>query len=190
MEDKEQCLVVYDATRKPSLLDESWGAGAFSMWLRGRTTGMLGATSWEEIFRWLEIRSEKHGKILEVQFWGHGRPGDAVVNSKSMKDVIGHPGWAKLMCSEGLWWFRTCSTFRGEKGKKLAKDLSSLLGCRVAGHTHAIGFPFHSGLHSVAPGEEPAWPDEEGWKGKESKGSFLGRPNTIMFWRNTLPNGW
>jgi len=187
----ESSLIVYDATRKPSLLDESWGSGAFSMWLRGRSDGMLGALSWKEVFQWLKQRREDHGPIKELQFWGHGHPGEAYINGKSIRDVIGHLDWKELMDKNGLWWFRTCSTFHGEEGKKLAEQFSALLGCRVAGHTHKIGFPTHSGLHSILPFEKANWKDNEGKKKNgKIKGSLCLRTRTIPFWRNTIPKGW
>lgn len=184
-------LVIYDATRKPSLLDESWGAGAFSMWFRERTEGMLGALSWEEVFTWLDIRVLKHGLIKEVQFWGHGTPGEAYINGEKITEAIKKALWVKRFTDDGLWWFRTCSTFNGEKGKSFAKDFSSWISCKIAGHTHKIGFPTHSGLHSILPNEEPNWLDNEGLnKNGNLKRSYFWRPNTIPFWKNTIPKEW
>ena len=95
------------------------------------------------------------------------------------------------MNENGLFWFRTCSTFHGEAGKEFAKTFSELIRCKTAAHTHKIGFPSHSGLHSIMPGEEPNWPSEEGKDKKGNvKSSGLFKPNTIWFWRNTIPEGW
>lgn len=186
-------LVIYDATRKPSLLDESWGAGAFSMWLRGRTEGMLGALSWKEVFKWLRQRSDEHGLINEVQLWMHGTPGEAYINGERLTDFIeGYKDIFKtFMVPKGLWWFRTCSTFQGKEGKEFARDFTELMGCKVAAHTFNIGCPTHSGLHSILPGQMPNWDNNEGVsKDGSSKRSYFWRPNTIPFWRNTIPLGW
>jgi len=186
-------LVIFDATRKSSLLEEGWGIGSFSMWFRGRTDGMLGALSWKEAFDWLEQRVEdNNGPLKEIEFWGHGSSGEAYINGQKLTEYINtNPISYNIMCKDGLFWFRTCSTFHGDKGKEFAKTFSNLIGCTVAAHTHKIGFPFHSGLHSIKPNEEPNWSSEEG-KDKEGnvKRSGMFKPNTIMFWKNTIPKGW
>lgn len=190
-------LVIFDATRKPSILDETWGIGSFSMWFRGRTDGMFGVLNWNEAFTLLRNRSNEYGLIKEVQIWSHGKPGQVLINGEKLTDFINDNIVIEvfkknpIMDPNGLFWFRTCSTFQGEIGKQFAKDFSNIVGCRIAGHTHIIGCPTHSGLHSIKPNEEPSWPNEEGRnkKGKLLK-SRIWRTNTIMFWRNTVPEGW
>src|SRR6185369_4655873 len=60
-----------------------------------------------------------------------------------------------------LWWFRTCETLGADCGQAFARAWADFFKCRVAGHTHVIGF-HQSGLHSLRPGEIPTWSADEG----------------------------
>src|SRR6185437_12193271 len=101
--------------------------------------------------------------IAEVQYWGHGRWGRALV----AEDVLdaralgaGHPlrrgldALRERLAPGALLWFRTCETFGASPGIDFARRLSDHLGARVAGHTYIIGF-HQSGLHGLAPGGVP-----------------------------------
>lgn len=182
-----QRLIVFDATRKPSLLEEGWTIGTVSMWMRERVDGMLGALSWREAFDWIRSRRRDQGLIQEVQFWGHGASGDAYINGQSLAHHIGM-NTQGLMNPEGLFWLRTCGSFHGRRGKLFAEKLSENLDCRVAGHTFKIGL-LHSGLHLLAQGERAYWPEQEGEGKKEgtTAGSGLFKPNTIPFFVSTIP---
>src|SRR5690606_32670414 len=93
---------------------------------------------------------------------------------------------------DALFWLRCCSAF-GHTGRLFARAAADRLGCRVAGHTHIIGF-FQSGTHSVAPGEEPGWDPREGVRFRDGSpagalGSAPGAPNTISCLTLGLPAG-
>lgn len=185
-------LVIFDAARKPSILDESWGIGAFSMWFRDRTDGMLGALSWGEVFAWLKNRA-KIKLIKELQIWSHGSPGEVYINGEKLTNYLKEniKDFKSFMHPEGLIWFRTCATFHGKKGKEFAINMTNIFNCKIAAHSFKIGFPTHSGLHLLKPNEKPKWPDKEGInKNGELQRSYFWRNNTIMFWQNIIPKGW
>jgi len=185
-------LLIFDATRKPSLLDEGWAFGSFSMWLRQRMDGFLGATSWQEVLNWLEYKED----VTELQFWGHGSPGEVFINGKGLlsmfiNDELDYSRICDSFKRDATVWFRTCSTFHGKKGKEFADDMSQIFNCVIAGHTYKIGFPSHSGLHTYDYRiGKYSWSDEEGKSKTGTQKSCFYKPNTISFLRNTIPKGW
>lgn len=189
---KGQKLVIFDASRKPALMEEGWALGTFLFWLRKNADGVLGALSWHEALMWLMLRASDHGLISEVQFWGHGTPGRAFINSVPINDHIDILEENDFfMNREGLFWFRTCSTFQDVPGMRFAEQISSMLNCKVAGHTHKIGFPWHSGTHLIHPEGKAHWDKNEGVKknGKSSSSGLL-KPNTIFFLRTSFNHEW
>jgi hypothetical protein len=94
---------------------------------------------------------------------------------------------------EALWWFRTCEAFGAQAGHDFARAWTEFFGCRAAGHTYIIAF-FQSGLHSLAPGQEPGWPEEEGLlrgtpdEPLEARWSSPGAPNTITCLHGRIPD--
>jgi len=94
-----------------------------------------------------------------------------------------------------LWWFRTCETLGAECGQAFAMAWADFFNCRVAGHTHVIGF-YQSGLHSLSPGESPGWSASEGILEGDAREplraaeSRRGEPNTITCHGGQIPAGW
>lgn len=184
-------LIIADATRKKSWLDEIWVVAATWNWLRNDAQGNLGAIDWNEIVDWLLSRGEIE-PITEIQYWGHGGPGYAHVGSKSINQHMDRLFELRsVLAPDCLFWLRTCSSFRGEAGQEFARRLTDALGCRVAAHTYKIGFPYHSGLHSLMPGQDPYWPLREGEKKNgTTKWSQPFAPNTINMFQGDLPEGY
>ena len=95
----------------------------------------IAATTWAQVARELAAVSD----LYEVQFWGHGAPGVACIGSDYLScDTLFRPEWQALrgkFKGNGVWWFRTCSTFSGDRGRAFAAAFGDLLGIRVAGHT-------------------------------------------------------
>ncbi len=200
-------LMVFDRTcrGRPLLpgLSHAWGAGRHLYRALGRIDASFGATSWPEALEWLAT-AHAGAPLAEVQYWGHGNWGTAriaadVLDERSL--APGHPHHAGLEAlrrrllpgDDGLFWFRTCETFGTEKGQRFAVALACFLGCRVAGHTHVIGF-LQSGLHSLLPGEAPDWPADEGVRpdaGAAARGrsSSLRAPGTITCLHGRVPRG-
>jgi len=183
-------LILSDATRKKSLLDEGWMFGSLWSWLWEGADGVLGAISWEEAIRWFISRGMVH-KITEIEIWGHGSPGEVWINSERLTDHLDDfYDIEPFLAPECLIWFRTCAAFHGETGIKFAKELVEHMNCRFAGHTYNIGFPFHSGLHSIKHGQEVSWDAKEGFGKKGRKWSGMFEPNTIRTFSTTVPRGW
>lgn len=93
---------------------------------------------------------------------------------------------------DALFWLRCCSAF-GHTGRSFAQDLAARLGCKVAGHTHIIGF-WQSGTHSLRPGEAPGWDPREGvrFQGRAATAalwSSVDAPNTLSCLSMGLPEG-
>jgi hypothetical protein len=201
-------VVVFDATGAGAAwfqqgLTLSWRLGSrlYRSW--GRIDAIFGARSWEEALAFLASVQPTRA-LAEVQFWGHGRRGRALVGG----DVL-DGGWAapthprhadvlavraRLTGPDALWWFRTCETMGGRTGQAFASTWANLLGCRAAGHTYVIG-PLQSGLHQVRPGETPSWSPEEGLRpGKPETTPALPShptaPNTITWLHGRIPAGW
>jgi len=192
-------VLIYDAVRAPGLLDETWAFGAY--WARkfGRFDVVIPAVDWSSTLRAAAL-IEQPDPIAELHFWGHGSPGRVYVGGKAINRVVftspTHPWHAPMvalssrMRPESLVWWRTCSTFARERGQAFARECVDFFGCRVAASTFNIGL-FHSGIHSLRPGDEPSWPADEGVSTKGGqRSSWPWRPNTISCFRSRIPSEW
>lgn len=140
-------------------LSPIWAAGARLYRRLGRIDAAKGVASWDEALAWLAT----HETISELQYWGHGKWGCALVR-EDVLDAARIPQLAAVrarLAPDALVWFRTCETFGAHAGHDFAQRLADYLGARVAGHTYVIAF-HQSGLHGLAPGARPDWSAEEG----------------------------
>jgi hypothetical protein len=194
-------LVVYDTTqaeRPPRLLGLSWRAGTLLYRARQAIDGSFGARNFDEAFGWL-ARIEQ--PIGELQFWGHGKWGRALIHDESFdRSAFGptHRLRPKLealrerLAPDALIWFRTCETLGAHAGQDFTRALADFTGARVAGHTFVIGF-WQSGLHVLAPGATPTWDPKEGLaagtaaRPERALGSAPNLANTITCLRARLP---
>jgi hypothetical protein len=184
--------MIYDRTcRGPGPLpglSTTWWLGGHLYRALGRLDAWAGFDRWADALGWLSDQSLRRGRpIGEIQYWGHGHPG-LVRMAKERLDLSaleeGHPLFQPLcrvrdrLAPGGgaLFWFRTCETFAGAEGHAFARRWTRFFGARAAGHTFIIG-PWQSGLHQLAPGQEPDWPADEGghvWSSPRA-------PSTITF---------
>jgi len=182
----------------PVGLSHTWVVGGhLYRWFHG-LNDFAGFNNWNTALEWLATY-KPHQKIEEIQYWGHGSPGHVWLNGHKLdptryQEVLGRIH--NRLAYGALVWFRTCSTFGGNAGRRFAKDMSNFLDCRVAGYTHNIGI-FQSGLHSLSPGQKPSWPREEGIKygasyapEKMMGSGFWKKPNTITCLHSKIPNDW
>ncbi len=198
-------LMIYDATCAgrgllPGLT-ASWKVGGWLYGALGRFDAWRGITRWEDGLAWLAT-FEPGAKLEEIQFWGHGHWGTAQVAGEALGIealVPGHPHHAalcsireRLSSDQAVWWFRTCETFGKAEGQRFARAWTRFFGCRAAGHTYVIG-PLQSGLHCLAPDDEPKWPLDEGLRkapdARSAERSHLGAPNTISCFHGAIPPG-
>ncbi len=177
-------------------LSHAWEAGGVLYHRLGRIDRWYGAASWAEGLDWL-IDASREQPIAEIQFWGHGEWGGLWIEEQLLKaDALepGHPMHERLvairerMTPASLWWFRSCDVFGTEVGHDFARRWTRFFNCRAAGHTHTINM-LQSGLHVLAPGEEPTWPIDEGVVPglDHASTSSVFAPNTITFLHNNLP---
>ena len=189
-------VIVYDRTcvTKRGWLTPAWAAGSRLYRALGRIDATLGVASWDEALAWIDAQTEA---IDELQYWGHGKWGCALVDNELL-DASGLPRLAGLrerLAPGALVWFRTCETFGARRGHDFAQRLADYLGARVAGHTYVIGF-HQSGLHGLAPGMRPDWPVDEGLaKGspdepERARWSTPFRPRTITCLHGRVPESW
>jgi len=183
-------------------LSTIWAAGARLYRARGALDATFGAGSWEEALSFV-AGFEPDRPIGEIQFWGHGKWGDArigqecfderrLLRSDSLAPVVAAIK-RRIESPEALFWFRTCETLGATRGQSFALALSELLGCRVAGHTFVISY-WQSGLHVLAPGQRPGWDPAEGLvQGTpdaplRASHSLPNLPNTITCWQSSIPS--
>lgn len=196
-------LLVYDATCKGTWapgLSAAWSAGATLYRGLGRVDAARGVASWGEALDFLTSHAPAR-PLDEVQFWGHGRFGCVFVGKERLGEAeLGSSAHGRALDAladrlgrsrrDPLVWLRTCEAFGGPSGHAFARALSRRLGCRVAGHTHVIGV-VQSGLVTLAPGEEPAWPASMGLgplgEGGPGLASSPAEPNTVHFLTGRLP---
>lgn len=198
-------LLVYDATqrvRPPRALGLAWHAGSYLYRGLGRIDAAHGARDWTDAFDFLAKHATDR-TIGELQFWGHGKWGRALIDGESFDRralSTTHPLFSRLEAFRerlepgALVWFRTCETLGAQIGHDFARALADRLNARVAGHTFVIGF-FQSGLHSLSPGETPNWSLSEGIaRGspddpKSAHSSGPRRPNTVTCFDGVIPDG-
>ena len=196
-------LVVYDATqmrRPPRWLGRAWHVGAGLYRWQGAVDRTFGARTFTSAFAWLERARQP---ISELQFWGHGKWGRALIDREAWDRASlreGHPHRRGLdalrerLTADALIWFRTCETLGALPGQDFAAALADLTGARIAGHTYEIGF-FQSGLRALRPGESPSWNANEGVaegdsaRPTRSLPSRPGAPSTITCLTTRLPAG-
>jgi hypothetical protein len=191
-------LVIYDNSGRG--LSRAWWAGTYLYRALGRIERARGVSSWREGLSYLD-EIEPGARIDEVQFWGHGKWGDARVGSELIDEralVRGHalnPLLSTLrarLSDEALFWFRTCETFGAERGQRFARAFADFMGCRVAGHTYVIAV-WQSGLHTLDPGAEPNWDPAEGLRQGNPARPLVARqstpfePNTITCFDGRIP---
>ena len=192
-------LLVYD--RDARGLGWAWAAGARWYRARGWLDRARGAASWGEALEFLETVLPAR-RVAEIQFWGHGKWGDARFGAERLDRAWlerGHPHGDRLrrvarrFDRGGLLWFRSCETLGARAGRELARALSSELGCRVAGHTYVIDL-LQSGLHALSPGAEPDWDEREGIlegtpeRPLRARRSSANAPRTITCFEGRLPD--
>jgi hypothetical protein len=195
-------LMIFDATCRGALigLSHAWRAGAHLYGALGRLDATFGATSWDEALRWLA----RHDAIGEIQFWGHGKWGAAKIDGEPLGEeslARSHAHRPLLdavrerLGPDATWWFRTCETFGATSGQRFAQAFAEDQRCRVAGHTFIIGY-WQSGLHSLAPGEAPRWPVDEGLlqgspeAPQRALWSKPWSPNTVSCLAGAIPSGY
>jgi hypothetical protein len=181
-------VMVYDASSQTPQIElaDSWQLGGSVYRRLGRLDATRGCKTWAEAIGWL-----KDFKFVdEVQFWGHGSPGRLWLGGQSLQ-----PQDLKSLDVRRLFWARTCGSFAGYPGQRLAWELAQTLGCKVAGHTHNIGL-LHSGLRTLLPGRMANWSSYEGVKTgtpeapQQVEWSSPLAPRTITFLHNDIPTGW
>jgi hypothetical protein len=194
-------LMLYDRTcrgRGPLLgLSHAWSFGGVLYKLLGRIDAWYGAATWAEGLDWL-IAASAQRPIAEIQFWGHGEWGGLWIEEELLTATALEPGNAmherlvtlksRLAGRDSLWWFRSCDVFGTDAGHDFARKWTRFFDCRAAGHTYTINF-LQSGLHELAPGDEPDWPEDEGVvKGlTHASESKLFAPRTITCLHNSIP---
>lgn len=192
-------VLVYDRTQKA--LTAAWSAG--SVLYRGlrRIDRAKGVASWDEAFAFLR---ELEGPIEELQYWGHGKWGEARADAQilSVHSLSRHHAHresldalkAKL-APGALVWFRCCETLGAAAGIAFAERLSEHLGARVAGHTYVIGF-HQSGLHGLSPGSRATWDPAEGLAEGTPESPVRAHPSrpwaphTITCLQGHVPEAW
>jgi hypothetical protein len=195
-------LMVYDRTA--GSLARAWWGGAKLYRGLGRLDAARGCTSWAEALEWLGSYGVP-ARIAEVQVWCHGLWGLALMDRERLdraalsRDHRFHADLGalreRLAGPESLVWFRTCETFGAERGQQFAMALADFLRARVAGHTHVIGF-WQSGLHSLAPGQQPSWSPAEGLlegtpeNPRRALASSPNAPHTISALHGRIPADW
>lgn len=189
-------IIIYDATQKGAL-GLVWRVGAWLYKKLGWADEVVAIRSTFPF--WSDLSYAARGRFVdEIQFWGHGEPGGAFIAGNPLCIDCTDLFYSTIAClhADSVFWFRTCSTFASADGQAFAKEWTDALGCRVAGHTYKIGF-WHSGLHTLAPGEEPDWCEAEGTMpepgkihstatGRVAKISGPLEPRTRGFWARSI----
>lgn len=201
--------MIYDPTCLRSLgrpgLSNFWRAGAtlYGSVLR-RFDAWAAVRSWGAALRWL-LEQSARGPIDEIQYWGHGKWGCALIDrdvfdERALLADSAHAASLKALArrmrdERSLLWFRTCETLGAHRGQRFARAMSDALGCAVGGHTYVIG-ALQSGLHCLRAGAKPHWDPREGLcdgdadEPRRAAMSSLRAPNTIHCLTNAIPAGW
>lgn len=184
----------------PVGLTHSWFAGGKLYRLLRWVDTSAGFDNWGDALDWALSFDQP---IQQIQVWGHGSPGKSWLKDEPLhrNSIRRGPHAERLkaiserMTDDGVIWFRNCSVFCGSRGRNFAKMWANGMNCRIAAHTHVIG-AWQSGLHTIGPGEEPSWPENEGIaKGtpdrvEKCKNSLPWLDNTVFMITSGIPKGW
>jgi hypothetical protein len=188
-------VVVFDRTCvwTRGHLSPAWSRGAWLYRALGRVDAVRGVASWDEALAWLASLDQP---IRELQYWGHGTWGCALVENDVLDAASIRRGRLDDLRAQlapgALVWFRTCNTLGAARGIAFAERLADFLGARVAGHTYLIGF-HQSGLHAVDPGYRATWQATEGLAQGDANAPRRARPsrpwapNTITCLHGEIP---
>lgn len=199
LKDDKLDIMFYDASDwAGEQLRFSWiTGGKFYKMFRG-VEHHDGFLSWTEALKWI-LSVEPDRKINSIQFWGHGSPGRVWINEEflSVRSVLASSSHRDLLLQlknrltkDSVVWFRSCNVFSGKEGHLFANTFARFLNCTIASHTYIVG-PWQSGLHTIKPGEQPSWSEEEGFdKNGEKLWSMPWSPNTIFCLTGKIPEGW
>jgi len=191
-------VVLYDRTcvTRRGALTPAWAAGVALYRAAGRIDAARGVTSWADALSYLAALP---AAITELQYWGHGKWGRALVADDSLDassiDRGQLAGLRDQLAPDALVWFRTCETIGAAAGIDFAERLADHLGARVAGHTYVIGF-HQSGLHGLRPGMRAHWSPAEGLAEgspdapRRAHGSHRRAPRTITCLAGAVPEPW
>jgi len=191
-------VLVYDRTClvRRGWLTTPWAAGSVLYRALRRLDASHAATSWDDALAWLATTP---APITELQYWGHGKWGRALVGEDSLDaSAITSGRLAPLravLAPNALVWFRTCETLGATPGIDFAERLADYTGARVAGHTFIIGF-HQSGLHGVAPGVRADWSPSEGLlegtpdAPERAAWSHRKAPHTVTCLGGSVPDEW
>jgi hypothetical protein len=196
-------LIVFDATQvwqRPLGLGASWYVGSWLYRALARVDAGFGAHSWTEALSFIE-HYQPGRAISEVQYWGHGKWGCALIGGEAFDLAALRPhhslarGLQALrarLAPDALLWFRTCETLGASRGHEFSARLADFSGARVAGHTFEIGF-LQSGLQVLCPGMAPHWSPAEGLARGTAEApvralpSSPSAPNTITCLTGVIP---
>lgn len=186
-------------------LAPAWWAGARLHALARKLGGVRyesrGVRSWDEAIRFaVACVHRAQAPLAELQVWGHGGWGFMDLGDSRLHrgafDTMHESldALADVLADDSQVWLRCCSAFGGQAGRAFAPALANHLRTRVVGHTYVIG-ALQSGTHSLAPGDRPDWPLEEGvviedGEPRSAKSSGPREPRTIGCLRLDLPSGW
>ena len=160
-------VLILDASDERGVLGWSWDVGSILVESSNRFDFIIRARNWEHVCQELHKIADGGHKIREVQFWGHGHPGAALIGNDAFNvATLQTESWMRLaqrhVFQDGaLWWWRTCQTCRGMEGREFSQVFVNMFGIRMAGHTVVIHV-IHGCLVCLKPGEQANWKDDEG----------------------------
>ena len=179
-------IILYDSTYK-TFLGVAWKFSASKLYRWWGSS--IGVKSWDDLIKKLQIRFNKtQKKFTHIQIWGHGSPGFPSINKKglseqNLKDLN------QLVVPTSIIWFRSCAVFFGIEGYTFIKQITKILNCTIAGHTHNIGWPWHSGLYTVHVNKSlPLSANKPNLINPLV--SNKNEPRTIWVGQMTIPKGW
>lgn len=106
------------------------------------------------------LRKTGAGKVGDVTFYGHGRPGALEVGRQELTlDSFNpkHPHYKHLcrlrdkMRQDGTISLRACECFKGAKGRAFGQKMADFFNCRIVGHTKEVGGACRPGEVSFKP---------------------------------------
>jgi len=106
------------------------------------------------------ISSLGERRLDELTFYGHGQPGAMEIGDEklSLESIrLGGKHHAQMkrlkerLLPDATLYLRGGQCLKGERGKAFGQALADLLGCRVVGHTQAVGGPSRRGEVSYQP---------------------------------------
>lgn len=146
-------VLVYDTTQTGwPPLSALWRTGA----LISGADVVIPASGWADAY---DALAEIDRPVDQLQVWGHGYPGQPLINGRSV-DLVQLSQSLRTIHPRTEVWFRACDVAMGQSGHTFMRAAVARLKCTVVAHCAVVAWPnpaWQAQICALRPGEDVWW---------------------------------